>query len=163
MTLIQWRDIAGLRTLYDKYSQYGFELVAFPCNQFGRQAPGTSQEERAVAWRRFGLEFPVFDKIDVNGSQEHPIYRFLKSNQTQAVPFSSKSVYRGPDITWNFEKFLCDRNGVPVKRYKPAFDPLDLEDDLRLVLGGRGPTPPECAMHPGRIVCRADYDDLPPR
>lgn len=157
-----------LRILYDRYREYGFVPVAFPCNQFGGQAPGTSQEEREFAWSKFGMEFPVFDKIEVNGPGAHPLYHWLRERQPFSVPYSSRSAplpnQAGGAIEWNYVKFLVDRNGQPVKRYKPAFEPLDFENDLRLVLAGHPPTPPECASHPGRIVCQlSQYDDLPPR
>lgn len=139
----------GLRTLYNKYKDQGFNLIAFPCNQFGGQAPGTSDEERAWAWKKFGFQFDVFDKIDVNGPGAHPLYKFMKSRQ----PVGGRA---NGDIEWNYVKFLVDRNGQPIKRYKPAYDPLDFEADVRLALAGLPPVPAECAMHPGRKVCNAD-------
>lgn len=79
----------GLRTLYDKYKDQGFNLIAFPCNQFGGQAPGSSDDERAWAWKKFGFNFDVFDKIDVNGSGAHPLYKFLKAQQPKSAPGAS--------------------------------------------------------------------------
>ena len=121
--------------LYEKYHEQGFEMVAFPANQFGGQAPGTSQEEREWAWRKFGVEFPVMDKIAVKykptpqweGPREmSPVYGFLKSKTG------------GSEIEWNYTKFLVDRNGQPVCRYKPGA-PLaqGLEEDLKAVLEGK--------------------------
>lgn len=145
----------GLRTLYEKYNGDGFTLCAFPCNQFGGQAPGTSEEERAWAFRKFGFEFDVFDKIDVNGGNAHPLYKFLRSKQPASAPSDSRSNGSG-SIEWNYVKFMVDRNGQPVKRFKPGFDPLDFENDLRLVLAGKGPLPNECILHPGRKVCKVE-------
>lgn len=117
--------------LYEKYHDKGFELIAFPANQFGGQAPGTSEEERDWAVRKFGFEFPVMDKIAVkdrptpqwDGPGEiSPVYKFLKGT----LP---------GEIEWNYVKFLVDRNGVPVRRYSPA-DPLEqgMEADVVALL-----------------------------
>lgn len=144
-----------MRSLWDKYKDKGFNLIAFPCNQFGGQAPGTSQEEREWAWKKFGLEFDVYDKIDVNGAAAHPVYAWLKAAQQASAPGEARSRPNG-DIEWNYAKFLVDRNGQPVKRYKPSFDPLDMENDVRLVLAGKAPLPTECILHPGRKVCQVD-------
>ncbi|KAG2424478.1 hypothetical protein HXX76_014530 [Chlamydomonas incerta] len=147
----------GLRTLYDKYNAAGFDLICFPCNQFGGQAPGTSQEEREWAWKKFGLEFGgVFDHVDVNGPDAAPLYSFLKDRLPLSIPSDVRSRPNG-DIEWNYAKFLVDARGVPVKRYKPSFDPLNMETDVQLVLAGREPQPAECVLHPGRKVCK-----LPP-
>lgn len=131
--------------------------MAFPCNQFGGQAPGTSQEEREWAWRKFGFKFDVFDKIEVNGAGTHPIYRVLKQQQRVSLPSStSPPPGEAGRIEWNYTKFLVDRSGVALKRYKPAFDPLEFEADIRLLLAGKEPLPAECIMHPGRIVCKVE-------
>jgi len=145
----------GLRTLYDKYKGDGFALCAFSCNQFGGQAPGTSQEERDWAVRKFGFEFDVFDKIDVNGPTAHPLYKYLRSKQPRSLP-SSYSRPGGDSIEWNYVKFLVDRNGQPVKRFGSAFNPADFESDVRLLLAGKPPLPEECILHPGRRVCKVD-------
>ncbi|PNW79518.1 hypothetical protein CHLRE_08g358525v5 [Chlamydomonas reinhardtii] len=147
----------GLRSLYDKYNAAGFDLICFPCNQFGGQAPGTSQEEREWAWKKFGLEIDgVFDHVDVNGPGASPLYSFLKERLPLSTPSDVRSRPNG-DIEWNYAKFLVDARGVPVKRYKPSFDPLNMEIDVQLVLSGREPQPAECVLHPGRKVCK-----LPP-
>jgi glutathione peroxidase len=122
-----------LRMLYDKYHADGFELIAFPANQFGGQAPGSSEEERAWAIKKFGFEFPVFDKIGVldkpsplwDTQEESPVYKFMKA----ALP---------GEIPWNYTKFLIGRDGVPLRRYSPA-DPLDqgMEDDVKAALAGK--------------------------
>jgi len=91
--------------MYDKYADQGLVIMAFPCNQFGRQEPGTEEEIKEFA-SKFNVNFPLFSKIKVNGNDTHPVYKFLKG------------VFPG-DITWNFaSKFLIDRNGVPVKRFE---------------------------------------------
>lgn len=137
-------------------------FIAAPCNQFGGQAPGSDEEERQAAYRKFGTTetFPVLDKLLVNGPNTHPLYRLLKSQQPIALPASQKSVGGfGQEVgvvSWNYEKFLCDRDGVPVKRYKSAFDPADFEGDVRLLLAGKPPLPEECIMHPGRKVCNVE-------
>ncbi|MEW5319049.1 MAG: hypothetical protein WDW38_010225 [Sanguina aurantia] len=87
----QTKNYPALRTLYDKYSSQGFNVIAFPCNQFGGQAPGTSEEERQWALKKFGTYFDVFDKIEVNGGQAHPLYKFLK----QKMPLSTPIDVRG--------------------------------------------------------------------
>lgn len=132
-------------------------MVAFPCNQFGGQAPGTSQEEREYAWRKFGFEFPVMDKVEVNGPNVHPIYRVLKAQQPVSLP-SSGLISPGEvgRIEWNYTKFIVDGTGKAVKRYKPAFDPLDFEGDVRLLVAGKSALPHECIAHPGRKVCNVD-------
>jgi len=143
----------SLRQLYETYGKDGFDIIGFPCNQFGGQAPGTSDEERQYAYKKFGFEFPVYDKIDVNGPLAHPVYQFLRKEQPQSLPGEGTKALRKGEIEWNYVKFLVDRNGRPVKRFNPSFDPLDFEKDVQLVLQGRDPLPQECISHPGRIVC----------
>jgi len=146
----------SLRQLYETYNKDGFELIGFSCNQFGGQAPGTSQEEREFAWRKFGFEFPVFDKVDVNGFGAHPVYQLLRRDQPTSVPSGGTRPQKKGELEWNYVKFLVNREGKAVKRYKPSFDPLDFEKDLQLVLKGRDPLPEECFLHPGRLVCKVD-------
>lgn len=131
--------------------------MAFPCNQFGGQAPGTSEEERQWAYYKFGFEFPVMDKIEVNGPGAHPLYRYMRERQ----PLSLPSSYAPPPgeagrIEWNYVKFLVDRNGQPVKRFKPAVDPLDFEADVQMLLAGKEVLPVECLAHPDRRVCKVE-------
>ncbi|KAK9839482.1 hypothetical protein WJX81_004921 [Elliptochloris bilobata] len=135
----------GLRELYEKYGNDGFRIIAFPCNQFGGQAPGTDEEERAFAIKKFGIQsLPVMDKLDVNGPTTHPVYAFLKAEtHTNKVP-------------WNYWKALCSRDGKPIKSFGPTFDPLNFENDVRLLLAGKEATPSECALHPGRIMCQVE-------
>jgi len=143
----------SLRQLFESYGKDGFRLVAFPCNQFGGQAPGTSEEERQYAYKKFGFEFPVYDKIDVNGANAHPLYKFMRERQPTSLPGAGTRSIRAGEIEWNYTKFLIDRKGQPVKRFKPSFDPLEFEKDVQLLLQGRDPLPEECILHPGRIVC----------
>ena len=146
----------GLRKLLEVYGKYGFEVIGFPCNQFGGQAPGTSEEERAYAYRKFGIDtFPIMDKVDVNGKSASPAYQFLRAQQPQSTPATGRGSKTG-NVEWNYTKFLVDRDGQAVKRYNPSFDPLDFEVDLRLVLAGAEPIPAECVLHPGRIVCQPE-------
>ncbi len=148
----------GLRYLLEKYGDQGFALVAAPCNQFGGQSPGTDQEERDAAYRKFGLDtFPVIDHLLTNGPDAHPLYKYMKAEQPIELP-SSQGAPPGEKgvLTWNYVKFMIDRNGKPVKRFKPGFDPLEFEGDVRLLLAGKDPLPAECIMHPGRKVCNVD-------
>jgi len=104
-----------------------FVILAFPSNQFGSQEPGTEAEIETFCTRNFGVTFPVFSKIDVNGSGAHPLYTFLKSS----VP----GLFYTEFIKWNFTKFLVDQNGVPVKRYGPGDTPEAIDKDVAELLG----------------------------
>lgn len=148
----------GLRYLWDNYYDAGFRLVAFPCNQFGYQAPGSSQEEREFAFKKFGFDFPVMDKIEVNGGGADPLYQFLKEAQPMSLPNSTKFKRPGEKgiLEWNYVKFVVDKNGQCVKRFGPGFDPLEMERDVKSLLAGKGVLPEECILHPGRIVCKVD-------
>lgn len=142
--------------MFDTYKTDGFNLVAFPCNQFGGQAPGSSEEERAWAFRKFGFEFDVFDKLEVNGPGAHPLYKFLKQQQPASrpgQPYPAPGAEPGA-LEWNYVKFLVDREGQAVARYKPAF--TDFEADVRLALAGKGPLNGECYLHPGRKGCKVE-------
>lgn len=101
----------GLEAAYKKIKDRGFEILDFPCNQFFKQAPGTSEEIHEACVLRFMIEFPQMEKIDVNGQNEHPLYRYLKDN----CP-----VKQGKNIKWNFTKFLINRQGEIVNRFEPA-------------------------------------------
>ncbi|XBJ03800.1 hypothetical protein VPH35_022863 [Triticum aestivum] len=104
----------------------GFEILAFPCNQFGGQEPGTNDEIVQFACTRFKAEYPIFDKVDVNGNNVSPLYKFLKS---------SKGGLFGDSIKWNFSKFLVDKEGHVVDRYAPTTSPLSIEKDIKKLLG----------------------------
>ncbi|KAL6911946.1 hypothetical protein ACP4OV_000751 [Aristida adscensionis] len=115
-----------LSQLYEKYKDQGFEILAFPCNQFGGQEPGTNEEIVQFACTRFKAEYPIFDKVEVNGDNTAPIYKFLKS---------SKGGLFGENIKWNFSKFLVDKEGRVVERYAPTTSPLSIEKDVKKLLG----------------------------
>ncbi|CAK9184609.1 unnamed protein product [Ilex paraguariensis] len=115
-----------LTKLYEKYKDQGLEILAFPCNQFGAQEPGSNEEIQQFACTRFKAEYPIFDKVDVNGSNTTPIYKFLKS---------SKGGLFGDDIKWNFSKFLVNKEGHVVDRYAPTTSPLSIEKDIKKLLG----------------------------
>ncbi|KAH1223367.1 putative phospholipid hydroperoxide glutathione peroxidase [Glycine max] len=110
-----------LNQLYEKYKGKGLEILAFPCNQFGAQEPGTNEEIVEFACTRFKAEFPIFDKVDVNGDNAAPLYKFLKS---------SKGGLFGDSIKWNFSKFLVDKDGNVVDRYAPTTSPLSIEHTM---------------------------------
>lgn len=112
----------GLQDLYEKYQGQGLEILDFPCNQFGHQAPGTEEEIVDFCQSRYGVTFKQFAKIEVNGKNEHPIYTYLKSQ---------KGGVMGSKIKWNFTKFLLDRNGGVVKRYAPTVTPEKIDSDIK--------------------------------
>jgi len=117
----------GLEELYERFGKSGFEVLGFPCNQFGKQEPGTDSDIRGFCDLQYGVRFPLFSKVDVNGSGAHPLYEFLKK---------SKPGFLGTKrIKWNFTKFLIDRNGKPLKRYSPQTTPDKIEKDLQDALG----------------------------
>lgn len=116
---------AGLEELYRRYQARGFQILAFPCNQFGAQEPGTSTEIGSFCQKNFGVTFPIFAKIEVNGPRTHPIYRFLKRQKPGIF-----GPLLGGRIGWNFTKFLVDRSGRVVARYSPATKPEKLADAL---------------------------------
>ncbi|PQM34596.1 putative phospholipid hydroperoxide glutathione peroxidase [Prunus yedoensis var. nudiflora] len=115
-----------LNQLYQQYKDQGLEVVAFPCNQFGDEEPGSNEEIEEFVCTRFKSEFPIFDKIEVNGDNAAPLYKFLKLG---------KWGFFGDDIQWNFTKFLVDRDGKVSDRYYPTTSPLSLERDIKKLLG----------------------------
>ncbi|EOX94826.1 Glutathione peroxidase 4 [Theobroma cacao] len=115
-----------LTDLYSKYKDQGLEILAFPCNQFLKQEPGTEQEVQQFACTRYKAEYPIFRKVRVNGPKTEPVYKFLKSN---------KSGFLGSRIKWNFTKFLVDKNGHVLGRYGPTTAPLAIEADIKKALG----------------------------
>ena len=117
---------AGLETLYEKLSGKGLTILGFPCNQFGKQEPGGPEEIGAFCQMNYGVSFPMFDKIDVNGPNAHPLYAYLKSEQP--------GVLGTKNIKWNFTKFLVDRNGKVVDRFAPMTKPEDIEKSIEKVL-----------------------------
>lgn len=112
---------SGLQTLYEKYRDKGFEILDFPCNQFANQAPGTNEEIGSFCMGRFGTTFRQFDKIDVNGEKESPLYTWLKAQ---------KGGLGGANIKWNFTKFLLSKDGAVAARYAPTKTPASIEKDL---------------------------------
>lgn len=112
---------AGLEALYRDYRDRGFEVLGFPCNQFGAQEPGSEPEIGAFCRKNYGVSFRMFSKIDVNGPGAHPLYRFLKKQKPGLFGFLGKGAIR-----WNFTKFLIDRQGRVVARFAPARDPRKL-------------------------------------
>lgn len=115
----------GLQTLYDKYKDKGFEILDFPCNQFANQAPGNEEEIHTFCTGRFGIKFPQFAKIDVNGKNESPLYTYLKSQKKGF--FSSK-------IKWNFSKFLITKDGQVVERFAPTDTPEKIDSYIEKLL-----------------------------
>ncbi|ESR52860.1 PMEI domain-containing protein [Citrus sinensis] len=104
----------------------GLEILAFPCNQFGEEEPGSNDQIADFVCTRFKSEFPIFEKIDVNGEHASPLYKLLKLGKWGIF---------GDDIQWNFAKFLVDKNGEVVDRYYPTTSPLSLERDIKKLLG----------------------------
>jgi glutathione peroxidase len=113
---------AGLEELNKKYAPRGLKILGFPCNQFGAQEPGGSEEIHTFCERNYGVDFQMFEKIDVNGKDAHPLYKYL----TSAAP----GVLGTEPIKWNFTKFLIDRKGHVLKRYAPNVEPKDLAADI---------------------------------
>lgn len=110
-----------LEALYQQYKDQGLVILGFPSNQFGGQDPGSNEDIKSFCQLNYGVSFPMFSKIKVNGKEEHPIYTFLKNE---------KGGLFGDSIKWNFTKFLIDRQGQVVKRYAPKDTPKSLEDDI---------------------------------
>ncbi len=138
-----------LEMFYDKYAKDGLEILDFPCNQFGQQAPGSIQEIRQFCTANYDVHFPQFDKIEVNGENAHPLYTWLKSqkgfggfDQTDQRGKMMDGMLRKQDadydkkadIKWNFTKFLVSRDGRVLKRYEPTDKMTDIEADLRKAL-----------------------------
>ena len=112
----------GLEELHKKYFDKGLSVLGFPCNQFLSQEPGIEEQIKEFCSLTYGVEFEMFSKIDVNGENAHPLYKFLKE--------SSKGVLGTEAIKWNFTKFLVDKNGKVVKRYAPSTKPSEIENDI---------------------------------
>jgi glutathione peroxidase len=120
---------AGLQNLYRTYNARGFKVLAFPCNQFGAQEQGTDIEIRAFCERNYGVTFPIFAKIDVNGPHQHPLYRFLKQSKPGLL-----GLFNAGAIRWNFTKFLIDRKGRVVERYGSSTSPEKLSETIERLL-----------------------------
>jgi glutathione peroxidase len=116
----------GLEALYKSYKDKGFEILGFPCNQFGAQEPGDEKEIATFCKTTYGVTFPMFAKIDVNGDNAHPLYKFLKKEK--------KGIAGSEAIKWNFTKFLVDRNGAVVERFGPQDTPAIIGRRLEKML-----------------------------
>ena len=138
-----------LEALYEKYHSEGLEILDFPCNQFGEQAPGTIQEIHQFCSANFNIQFPQFDKIEVNGSSEHPLYTWLKAQKgfngfdmndqrgkmiDEMLRKQDADYDKKPDIKWNFTKFLVNRDGRVIKRYEPTDKINTIEGDISMEL-----------------------------
>ena len=115
----------GLQDLYEKYQAQGFEILDFPCNQFGNQAPGTEEEIEDFCQSRYGVTFKMFAKVEVNGEREEPLFTYLKSQQKGLM---------GSKIKWNFTKFLVDRQGNVVDRFAPTVTPEKIDAKIAELL-----------------------------
>ena len=116
---------AALQQLYDDLGDRGFTVLGFPCDQFGHQEPGSEQEIAAFCESSYGVTFPMFAKVEVNGDDEHPLYTWLKSE---------KAGPRGADIDWNFTKFLLDRDGHVLDRFGPTTTPEEITPEVEKAL-----------------------------
>ncbi|MBR0278165.1 MAG: glutathione peroxidase [Clostridia bacterium] len=137
----------GLESLYKKYHDKGFEILDFPCNQFGNQAPGSDDEIHQFCSLKYNTSFDQFAKTDVNGENESPLYTYIKSEAKEdiidgmknklamkAIEKISTSAKKDNDIKWNFTKFLVDREGNVIARYSPTYKPEDMEDKIKELL-----------------------------
>ena len=117
---------AGLQQLHDRYAERGFTVLGFPCDQFAHQEPGSDDEIASFCERHYGVTFPMFAKVDVNGAGAHPVFRWLRSEQGGLL---------GDKIKWNFTKFLVGRDGRVIERYAPTTKPEALADKIEGALG----------------------------
>lgn len=138
-----------LTQIYNEFKDDGFVILDFPCNQFGNQAPGTSSEIKETCRIKFLVEYPIFDKIDVNGQNEAPLYTYLKEQKTfegfdedhdlteiikDVVSKIDPDYQSNSDIKWNFTKFLVDREGNVIARYEPTKNLDDIKNDIKELL-----------------------------
>jgi glutathione peroxidase len=117
---------AGLEELYKKYHERGLEVLGFPCDQFGHQEPGNEAEIKTFCSLTYGVSFPMFAKIKVNGPDTHPLYEYLKESLPGILGLEA--------IKWNFTKFLVGKDGVPIKRYAPSDKPESVAPDVEAEL-----------------------------
>lgn len=120
----------GLERLYKKYQDKGFAVLGFPCNQFGQQEPGGEEEIKSFCQKNYGVTFPLFAKVDVNGEKAHPLFTYLK----KALP----GIAGTESIKWNFTKFLVGKDGQPIERFAPATKPDALEKTIEPLLASPG-------------------------
>lgn len=118
-------QLEGLESLYKEYKDKGVEILGFPCNQFAKQDPGTNKEINNFCLLNYGVSFRMFEKVDVNGKNAHPVYKFLKAKVKGVL---------GNEIKWNFTKFLIDREGNVLKRYAPVTSPDKIKMDIEKLL-----------------------------
>lgn len=116
----------GLEKLYEQYKDRGLTILGFPCNQFGKQEPGDAAEIGQFCMKNYGVSFPMFEKIEVNGPGAHPLYNWLKDE--------SPGVLGTRNVKWNFTKFLIDKNGKVVDRFAPTTKPADLAKPIEKAL-----------------------------
>ncbi len=119
-------QFAGLEKVYEKYKDQGFEVLGFPCNQFGGQDPGSNDEIGAFCQRNYGGDFPMFAKVDVKGPEAHAIFRYLTRE--------AKGILGSESIKWNFTKFLVSKDGKVLNRYAPTTKPESIEEDIEKAL-----------------------------
>lgn len=135
----------GLESLYKEYKDKGFEVLDFPCNQFMNQAPGTDEELASFCQMKFGTTFKTFAKVEVNGENADPLFKFLrneapteyedeKANGFKKVLNDLKQTFTGDSVKWNFTKFLVDRNGKVIARFAPTFKPEDLKGHIEALV-----------------------------
>jgi len=117
---------AGLEAVYQEFRNQGFEILAFPSNQFMNQEPLSDEEIQQFCALNYGVSFPVFKKVDVNGSNTHPLFEFLKSN--------ARGLLGSKNIKWNFTKFLVNRQGKPVKRFAPQTRPEEMRNEIEKLI-----------------------------
>lgn len=117
----------GLQELYERYHDQGFEILGFPCNQFGGQEPGSNEEIAQFCETNYSVTFPMYEKIEVNGSGAHPLYQYLKKH--------AKGALGTEGIKWNFTKFLVDKRGNVVKRFAPNTAPAEIAGEIERELG----------------------------
>ena len=138
----------GLENLYKKYHDKGLEILDFPCDQFGHQAPGSDSEIHEFCTSKYNTSFDQFKKIEVNGDGAEPLYKYLEDNSPKEILTGMKnkmamsavkkisSTYKSEnDISWNFTKFIVDRNGNIIERYAPTEDPMNMESTIIKLLG----------------------------
>jgi len=119
------KNYTQLQALHVKLAEKGLAILAFPCNQFGSQEPGSNEQIKEFAQENYGAQFDLYSKIDVNGNKADPLYKFLKAKQKGTL---------GDFIKWNFSKFLVNKEGMPVKRYSPNTEPFSIEKDIEPLL-----------------------------
>ncbi len=137
----------AIEKLYEKYHDQGLEILDFPCNQFGHQAPGDNDEIHQFCIAKYNTQFDQLAKIEVNGENESPVYAILKEQQPKeeikglknkmamkAIQKISTTCKKDRDIVWNFTKFLVNKEGNAIKRYDPTFNPSDIENDIKELL-----------------------------